>query len=194
MAVIFSCIDSRTPVEMVFDLGLGDVFSVRIAGNVARAKVLASMEYSCAVAGAKLLVVMGHSSCGAIGAAVNLFGNKESVLESTGCGNLGGLISDIQQSVDAEEASVVQTWQPSQRASYIDTVAKRNVLRTIQTICEKSLTLETLIREQRLAIVGAFQDVKSGLVTFYQTAHSSSLDLNLPRIEEELAKIPPITA
>ena len=194
MAVIFSCIDSRTPVEMVFDLGLGDVFSVRIAGNVARANVLASMEYSCAVAGAKLLVVMGHSSCGAIGAAVNLFGNKESVLESTGCGNLGGLISDIQQSVDAEEASVVRTWQPSQRASYIDTVAKRNVLQTIQTICEKSLTLETLIREQRLAIVGAFQDVKSGLVTFYQTAHSSSLDLNLPRIEEELAKIPPITA
>jgi carbonic anhydrase/SulP family sulfate permease len=188
MAVIFSCIDSRTPVEMVFDLGLGDVFSVRIAGNVARDKVLASMEYSCAVAGAKLLVVMGHSSCGAIGAAVNLFGSKESVLESTGCGNLGGLISDIQQSVNAEEASLVRTWQPSQRASYIDTVAKRNVLRTIQTICEKSLTLETLIQEQRLAIVGAFQDVKSGLVTFYQTSFSSSLDLNLIKLEDELAK------
>ena len=187
MAVIFSCIDSRTPVEMVFDLGLGDVFSVRIAGNIERDNVLGSMEYGCAVAGAKLLVVMGHSSCGAVGAAVSLFGNKQSVLESTGCGNLGGLISEIQHSVHPEEAAAARTWQPQQRAAYQDTVAKRNVLRTIQTICDKSRTIETLIREQRLAIVAAFQDVKSGVVTFYQTSFSSSLDLNLPKLETELS-------
>ena len=188
MAVIFSCIDSRTPVEMVFDLGLGDVFSVRIAGNIERDNVLGSMEYGCAVAGAKLLVVMGHSSCGAVGAAVNLFGGERSVLEATGCGNLEGLISEIQSSVEPHEAAAARVWQPSQRSVYIDTVAKRNVLRTIRTICEKSLTLEIMIREQRLAVVAAFQDVKSGSVTFYQTAYSSSLDLNLPKIEDELAR------
>ena len=188
MAVIFSCIDSRTPVEMVFDLGLGDVFSVRIAGNIERDNVLGSMEYGCAVAGAKLLVVMGHSSCGAVGAAVNLFGGEQSVLEATGCGNLEGLISEIQSSVDPHEAVAARTWQPSRRTAYLDTVAKRNVLRTIRTICEKSQTLEVMIREQRLAVVAAFQDVKSGTVTFYQTAYSSSLDLNLPNIEDELAR------
>ncbi len=188
MAVIFSCIDSRTPVEMVFDLGLGDVFSVRIAGNIERDNVLGSMEYGCAVAGAKLLVVMGHSSCGAVGAAVNLFGGGQSVLEATGCGNLEGLISEIQSSVDPHEAAAARTWQPSRRSAYLDTVAKRNVLRTIRTICEKSQTLEVMIREQRLAVVAAFQDVKSGTVTFYQTAYSSSLDLNLPNIEDELAR------
>lgn len=188
MAVIFSCIDSRTPVEMVFDLGLGDVFSVRIAGNIERDNVLGSMEYGCAVAGAKLLVVMGHSSCGAVGAAVNLFGGEQSVLEATGCGNLEGLISEIQSSVDPHEAAAARTWQPSRRTAYLDTVAKRNVLRTIRTICEKSQTLEVMIREQRLAVVAAFQDVKSGTVTFYQTAYSSSLDLNLPNIEDELAR------
>ncbi len=188
MAVIFSCIDSRTPVEMVFDLGLGDVFSVRIAGNIERDNVLGSMEYGCAVAGAKLLVVMGHSSCGAVGAAVNLFGGEQSVLEATGCGNLEGLISEIQSSVDPHEAAAARTWQPSRRSAYLDTVAKRNVLRTIRTICEKSQTLEVMIREQRLAVVAAFQDVKSGTVTFYQTAYSSSLDLNLPNIEDELAR------
>lgn len=187
MAVIFSCIDSRTPVEMVFDLGLGDVFSVRIAGNIARDKVLASMEYGCAVAGAKLLLVMGHSSCGAVGAAVDLFASEQSVLEATGCGNLEGLINEIQKSIDPKEASAARTWQPAQRTAYSDAVAKRNVLRNVQVIREKSQTLDTMVREQRLAIIAAFQDVKTGKVTFYQTADSSELDLHLPSLEEELS-------
>jgi MFS superfamily sulfate permease-like transporter len=193
MAVIFSCIDSRTPVEMVFDLGLGDVFSVRIAGNIARDKVLGSMEYSCAVAGAKLLLVMGHSSCGAVGAAINLFGSEKSVQEATGCGNLDGLISELQKAVEPHEALAARSWQPAQRAAYSDTVAKRNVLRTVRTIREKSRTLDTMVREQRLAIVAAFQDVKTGKVTFYQTADSGSMDLELPRLEDELSLAPSVT-
>jgi carbonic anhydrase/SulP family sulfate permease len=187
MAVIFSCIDSRTPVEMVFDLGLGDVFSVRIAGNIEQDNVLGSMEYGCAVAGAKLLVVMGHSSCGAVGAAVNLLGSDQSVLEATGCGNLEGLILEIQKSVAVQEASAARTWQPTKRSAFLDLVAKRNVLRTIQIICDKSLTLRTMIAEKRLAVVAAFQDVKSGAVTFYQTEHSSMLDLELPKIADEIS-------
>ena len=194
MAVIFSCIDSRTPVEMVFDLGLGDVFSVRIAGHIARDKVLASMEYSCAVAGAKLLLVMGHSSCGAVGAAVNLFGSEKSVLEATGCGNLESLLTELQKVVQPAEALAARSWAPAQRAAYSDTVAKRSVLRTIHTIREKSLTLDTLVREQKLAIVAAFQDVKTGRVSFYQTADSGGIALDLPRLEDELSFPPPAAA
>ena len=188
MAVIFSCIDSRTPVELVFDLGLGDVFSVRIAGNIARNKVLASMEYGCAVAGAKLLLVMGHSSCGAVNAAIDLFGSKQSVIEATGCVNLEGLITEIQNSVEAQEALSLRTWQPAQRRAYSDIVAKRNVLRTVRNIRDDSRTLDTLVREGKLAIVAAFQDVKTGKVSFYQTADSSHQNLNLPRLEDELSK------
>lgn len=194
MAVIFSCIDSRTPVELVFDLGLGDVFSVRIAGNVARDKVLASMEYGCAVAGAKLLLVMGHSSCGAVNAAIDLFDSRQSVLDVTGCGHLGGLLSEIQLSVEPQEALASRTWLPAQRSAYSDTVAKRNVLHTVRVIREKSKTLDALVSENKLAIVAAFQDVKTGKVTLYQTAYSSNRDLNLPKLEEELSNTSSVTA
>ncbi|HAL71562.1 MAG TPA: sulfate transporter, partial [Verrucomicrobiales bacterium] len=85
MAVVLGCIDSRAPVELIFDLGLGDVFSIRIAGNIARDKVLGSMEYSCAVAGAKIILVMGHTSCGAVNAAVDLICSHKTAAEATGC-------------------------------------------------------------------------------------------------------------
>ena len=194
MAVVLSCIDSRAPAEIVFDLGLGDIFSARVAGNIARNKVLGSMEYSCAVAGAKLLLVMGHSSCGAVGAAVNLFGSEKSVLEATGCGNLESLLTELQKVVQPAEALAARSWAPAQRAAYSDTVAKRSVLRTIHTIREKSLTLDTLVREQKLAIVAAFQDVKTGRVSFYQTADSGGIALDLPRLEDELSFTPPAAA
>jgi MFS superfamily sulfate permease-like transporter len=187
MAVIFSCIDSRTPVELVFDLGLGDVFSVRIAGNVAYDKVLASMEYGCAIAGAKLLVVMGHSSCGAVKAAIELFGSPQSVLEATGCGNLEGLISEIQSSVEPQEALASRTWLPAQRSAHSEIVAKRNILRTVRSVREKSRTLDALVGENKLAIVAAFHDVRTGKITFYRTAHSSNRELSLPKLEDELA-------
>ena len=96
MAIVLSCIDSRAPAELIFDLGLGDIFNVRIAGNIARDKVFGSMEYACAVAGAKLVLVMGHTSCGAVNAAVDLIGAGKSPAEATGCVNLDGLITEIQ--------------------------------------------------------------------------------------------------
>src|SRR5690606_31740876 len=100
MGVVLTCIDSRTPSELIFDLGLGDIFSVRIAGNIARDKVLGSMEYSCAVAGAKLILVMGQTSCGAVNAAVDLICSHKTAAEATGCVNLDSLITEIQLSVD----------------------------------------------------------------------------------------------
>jgi carbonic anhydrase/SulP family sulfate permease len=85
LAVVLSCIDSRTPAELIFDLGMGDIFSVRIAGNVSSRKVLASAEYGCAVAGAKLILVVGHTRCGAVKAAVNLICSTRTAAETTGC-------------------------------------------------------------------------------------------------------------
>lgn len=103
MAVVLSCIDSRTPVELLFDLGLGDVFSVRIAGNVIGDKELGSMEFACAVAGAKLVLVLGHTGCGAIRAAVDLFGSERSVAEATGCDHLESVVTEVQRAIDPAE-------------------------------------------------------------------------------------------
>ena len=100
LAVVLSCIDSRTPAELIFDLGMGDIFSVRIAGNISSRKVLGSMEYGCAVAGAKLILVMGHTRCGAVTAAVNFASTEGSAAEATGCQHLDPIVHDIQQAID----------------------------------------------------------------------------------------------
>jgi MFS superfamily sulfate permease-like transporter/carbonic anhydrase len=186
MAVILTCIDSRSPAELIFDLGLGDIFSVRIAGNIARDKVLGSMEYSCAVAGAKLLVVMGHSSCGAVHAAVSFAASGESVSKSTGCVTLETLLTEIQKTIPPEELPQIIHWRPEQKSEFSDTIAKRNVLRTISGIRRNSSTLDTLVRDGKLAIVGAFYDVKTGHVRFYKTADSYPTPLELADLEVEL--------
>lgn len=191
MAVILTCIDSRSPAELIFDLGLGDIFSVRIAGNIARDKVLGSMEYSCAVAGAKLLVVMGHSSCGAVKAAVSFAGNGESISKTTGCATLETLLKEIQKTIQPDELPQILHWRPEQQAAFSDTVAKRNVLRTIQGIRHNSSTLDALVESRKLAIVGAFYDVKTGQVRFYQTKDSYPTPLDLPDLEIELRQESP---
>ena len=100
LAVLLSCIDSRTPSELIFDLGLGDIFSIRIAGNIISQKVLGSMEYGCAVAGAKLIVVVGHTQCGAVTAAVKLAGSQANAEQATGCQHLQPIIREIQSAID----------------------------------------------------------------------------------------------
>ena len=100
MGVVLSCIDSRAPVEMVFDAGLGDFFSIRMAGQVANERELASMEYSCVVAGAKLIIVLGHTSCGAVGAALEFYQKKTTAQQAAGCEHLDLLLKEIQQSID----------------------------------------------------------------------------------------------
>jgi carbonic anhydrase/SulP family sulfate permease len=186
MAVILSCIDSRSPAELIFDLGLGDIFSVRIAGNIARDKVLGSIEYSCAVAGAKLLVVMGHSSCGAVKSAVSLVGSQQSVADATGCATLEGLIKELQMTITEEELPRILHWRPEQKAEFADTVAKRNILRTIQGIRQNSSTIDSLVKKGQLAIVGAFYDIKTGIVHFYRARHTSVEPLDLPDLEAEI--------
>ena len=183
MAVVLSCIDSRTPAELIFDLGLGDIFSVRIAGNIARDKVLGSMEYACAVAGAKLILVMGHTSCGAVNAAVDLICSKKTAAEATGCVNLDSLITEIQQSVDLSTCKPADAWKTGEKAAYANEVSRRNILRTMRKIRERSSTIDNLVKEGRIAIIGSLYDVSTGEVSFFQTTESSSVKLDVPVVQ-----------
>lgn len=183
MAVVLSCIDSRTPAELVFDLSLGDVFSVRIAGNVARDKVLGSLEYSCAVAGAKMILVMGHTSCGAVNAAVDLISTGRTAVEATGCVNLESLITEIQHSVDRSTCKKEGGWLPGEKAAYANEVSRRNVLRTMRKLTDRSSTLTGLVKDGKLVIVGALYDIQTGMVSFFQTQHSSHTPLPIPMVE-----------
>lgn len=183
MAVVLSCIDSRTPAEIIFDLGLGDIFSVRIAGNIISRKVIGSMEFSCAVAGAKLILVMGHTSCGAVRAAVNLVCSDKTASEATGCTNLDSLINEIKPSVNLHTCKTLDDAPAGAKEIYADEVAERNVLRTIKLIRERSRILDRLVREGKIAIVGAMYDISSGEVSLFQSNASSSVPLSLPTVD-----------
>jgi carbonic anhydrase/SulP family sulfate permease len=168
MAVVLSCIDSRTPAELIFDLGIGDVFVIRIAGNIARDKVLGSMEFGTLVAGAKLILVLGHTSCGAVRAAVELAQKGQSAEQAMGCTHLDVLISEIQRAMDHELPAPVAAGSGSGlRESYVDEVARRNVQRTMAVIRQQSGALDALVREGKLAIVGGLYDVRTGEVNFF---------------------------
>lgn len=180
MAVVLSCIDSRTPAEVIFDLGLGDIFSARVAGNIAARDLIGSMEYACVVAGSKLVVVMGHTSCGAVNAAVDLICSHKSAAEATGCGNLDGLVTEIQQSIDMRTCKLPNQWLPGEKAAYSNEVSRRNVIHTIHVIRERSTALDKLVREGRIAIIGCQYDVSTGSVNFFQTKDSSAQKIDLP--------------
>lgn len=176
MAVVLSCIDSRSPVELIFDLSLGDIFSVRIAGNVVSRKILGSVEYGCAVAGAKLVLVMGHTSCGAVKAAVDLIKANKTAKEVTGCVNLDFLVREVQKSVETNGLKDFDKLEPAQREEYYNDMSYRNVLRTMRKIREESSTLDNLVRQGKIAIVGAMYDIKTAEVIFFQ-----STDNNVPK-------------
>jgi carbonic anhydrase len=175
LAVVLSCIDSRAPVELVFDLGLGDIFSVRIAGNVTSRKVLASAEYGCAVAGAKLVLVLGHTRCGAVTEAVNLFGDARTPAEATGCQHLDHIVRDIQQSTDLVAFRSAEQLPVAEKQSFVDAVARRNVLRVVERMREQSQTLDGLVKNGRIAIVGAMYDVVTGEIEFLTETETNPL-------------------
>lgn len=180
MAAVLGCIDSRAPAEVVFDLGLGDIFSARVAGNIATTELLGSLEYACAVVGAKLVVVLGHTSCGAVNAAVDLLAAAKKASEATPCGNLDGLVSEIQLAINPATLKQADKWAPGEKAAYSNEISRRNVIRTIATIRKRSATLDKLVVEGRIAIVGALYDVTSGDVSFFQSAESSLIKLDIP--------------
>ena len=175
MAVVLSCIDSRTPAEILFDLGLGDIFSVRIAGNVAREKVLGSMEFACALAGAKLILVLGHTSCGAVKAAVDLFSSDKTVAEATGCKHLGAVVNEVQKSIDPKTYHACVHRDAEEKAAYVDEVARRNVQRTIGLIRRESETLDDLVKAGKINIVGGLYDIRTGNVELFHVAEPEAV-------------------
>lgn len=165
LATVLACMDSRVSTEMVFDLGIGDIFSVRVAGNVAFDKALGSMEFGCAVAGAKLLLVMGHTRCGAVKATVDLVSKGKSAMEATGCENLDSVVDLISQSVKCETHTTDN--RTADNEQFVDNVARLNVENTIKLILEKSPSLKNLVDQKKIIIVGGIYDVKTGVVDFF---------------------------
>ena len=154
-ATILSCIDSRTSAELIFDQGLGDVFSVRIAGNIVNTDILGSMEFACKVAGSKLIVVLGHSKCGAVKGAC----------DHVEMGNLTELLSKIQPAVYQEKDTTDN--RTSKNSEFVENVAEINVKRNVKNIIERSFVLEQMLEEGQIGIVGAMHDIESGKVIFY---------------------------
>ena len=152
-AVILSCIDSRAPAELIMDLGIGDVFNARVAGNVANPDILGSLEFACHVAGAKVVLVLGHSSCGAIAGAI----------DGVELGQLTGLLSRIRPAV-AE--TPYEGARRSSDVAFVERVARTNVERTIGVIRKESAILRDLERKEAIAISGAMYDLKTATVSF----------------------------
>ena len=153
-AFILSCIDSRTSAELIFDQGLGDIFSCRIAGNILNEDILGSMEFACKVAGAKLIMVLGHSECGAIKGACN----------NVKMGNLTGLLKKIQVVVK-KVSKIGQVNAKSQ--DFVELVSKENVKNVLNNIPKKSKIIRDLVKDKKIIIVGAMYDISSGKVDFY---------------------------
>jgi carbonic anhydrase len=155
-AVILSCIDSRTSAELIFDQGLGDVFSVRIAGNILNEDILGSMEFGCKVAGAKIIVVLGHTKCGAVKGAC----------DHVEMGNLTSLLTKIRPAVDDE--SMTTENRTSSNPVFVENVSAINVKRTVKAIMERSPILKEMIESGQLGIVGGTHDISTGMVNFYE--------------------------
>ena len=151
-AVILSCIDSRVPAELVFDQGIGDVFSARVAGNIINEDILGSMEYACKVAGSKIIVVMGHSKCGAVTAAC----------QGVELGNVTKLLSKIRVAVNEVKSEGIELDEAG-----VETVAERNVLNSIERIRNESKILAEMEANGEIEIVGAMYSLTTGEVTFY---------------------------
>lgn len=159
-AVILSCIDSRTSAELIFDQGLGDVFSVRIAGNIVNEDILGSMEFACKLAGAKIIVVLGHSKCGAVKGAC----------DHAEMGNLTALLSKIRPAVDDETETTEN--RSSKNGIFVENVAAINVKRTVKAIKERSTILSQMISNGEIGIVGGMHELSTGEVTFYEETSS----------------------
>lgn len=156
-AVILSCIDSRVPAEIVFDQGIGDVFSARVAGNIVDEDIIGSIEYGCKVAGSKLVLVLGHTSCGAVKGACD---NVE-------LGNITSLVSKIKPAVAAVKEPTDESLRNSSNIEFVNEVSKTNVHHTLDNLRKQSPLLSEMENDGSIKIVGAMYDVSTGNVTFY---------------------------
>jgi carbonic anhydrase len=165
-AVVLSCIDSRTSAELIFDQGLGDIFSVRIAGNVVNTDILGSLEFACKVAGSKLIVVLGHTNCGAIKGAC----------DHIEMGNLTELLSKVQPSVYMETETLDMKKRTSKNSTFVENVTSLNVRHSVRSIINRSYILEQMLEKGEIAIIGAKHHLDTGVVEFFDDTHISCQD------------------
>jgi carbonic anhydrase len=164
-AVILSCIDSRTSAELIFDQGLGDIFSIRIAGNILNEDILGSMEFGCKIAAAKIIVVLGHTRCGAV----------QGACDHIELGNITSLLTKIRPAV--EDETTTKENRNSTNEEFVEKVAAINVKRTVKAVTERSLILKEMIEDGSIGIVGGIYDISTGIVTFYE----ETMKINAPR-------------
>jgi carbonic anhydrase len=167
-ATVLSCIDSRTSAELIFDQGLGDIFSIRIAGNIVNTDILGSMEFACKVAGSKLIVVLGHTKCGAVKGAC----------DHVEMGNLTELLSKLQPAVYAEKVTEGAEYRNSKNPLFVESVAAINVRRSVKSIIERSFIIEQMVENGEIGVVGAMYNVETGQVEFYDDVEYIKDELN----------------
>jgi len=155
-AAILSCIDSRTSAELIFDQGLGDIFSIRIAGNILNEDILGSIEYACQIARSKLVVVLGHTKCGAITSACS----------DIKMGHFTGLLNKLKPAIDLEKGSHMD--QDTENLSFINRVSIRNVQLTLDQIRLKSTILTSLEKQGEISLIGGMYNVETGEVVFFE--------------------------
>lgn len=154
-AAILSCIDSRTPAELIFDQGLGDIFSIRIAGNIVNEDIIGSLEFACKVAGSKLIVVLGHTNCGAVKGAC----------DEAQLGYLTQLLEKIKPAINLEKS--FKDNRNGNNLAYVNEVAIINISNSIQNIINKSSIIKELMDQGAIKIIGGLYDVASGAVLFF---------------------------
>ncbi|MGL5743244.1 MAG: SulP family inorganic anion transporter [Legionella sp.] len=162
IAIVLGCIDSRVPVETIFDMSLGDIFCVRVAGNVINNDVLASIEYACNVVGVKLIIILGHTRCGAI----------QSACDGVKIGHITELLNKIKPAINAEQETTDN--RHSKNTTFVNHVTELNVANTMQNIYEQSPILQEMIEKNEIAMVGAVYDVQTGKVQYKDYAHDLS--------------------
>jgi carbonic anhydrase len=153
-AIVLSCIDSRTSAEIIFDQGLGDIFSVRVAGNIINEDILGSMEFACKVAGAKIIVILGHSNCGAVKGAC----------DHVEMGNLTALLSKIRPAIDDE--TTVKQERNASNEDFVEKVTIINVKRVMTGVVERSPILKEMVKSNEIKIIGGMHNLMTGEVQF----------------------------
>jgi carbonic anhydrase len=181
LAVVLGCIDSRAPVEIIFDAGIGDLFIARLAGNVASPKALGSIEFACKVAGAKLILVLGHTRCGAVKAACDFVAKGLDPVEATGLTNLPAITDPISEAVRME--TTFKEHRDASNEAFVDRVASINVRNAMRWIQDNSPTVSKLIATGEVVLVGGMYDIKTGRVEFLDEAAAIGLAPRLTSVQ-----------
>lgn len=170
LAIVLSGASSRTPVEMIFDMGLGDMFCARVTGNLVSVGVLGSLEYGCAVAGARLILVLGHANSAVMRMAVEAFRSRQRVAETTGCTHLDPIVAEIQQALDPRRVEHWDSLAPPEQRAYLDELYRAHIVRVRGRILQESPVLARLVQAGQLKVVGGMYDMRNGVVDVFEPA------------------------